>query len=272
MNLWQRLFYTHRREDPMNAPERDAAQQAATIMSKIKELDEGIATLRARVPELEVQLTVALTEDFSGGGDRAAQIEPLRADLARTKAQLAEKYAIIPHLIDMLQAERTDRREAWIKDAAELIARAGIRQDECNREIVQLRAAFEAACKPLEQERSDMQDEVLRLTQPMVQLRQGQAAWRGSLVEMEALLHDEACEIRPDELERVLDEWRAQERREQSRIVQVELGFERSTGRITSATIAGKLTREQIREERIIAKEREALAACRASRVGTSVA
>lgn len=229
-----------------------------TIMDKLRDLNQQMTTLTTTIADLEGTLTTAMAEAFvAGSSEQSPELIRITAELARAKAQFAEQATIKPRLLDMLHAARVTRREARITDYAQRIERAAARQEACNREIVRLRAAFEVACKPLEQERSDMQDEVLRLAQPSVQLRRPQDAWRGSLEALEALIHDEEAEIRPDEIERVLTEWRAQERREGSRINEVELAFERATGRITTAGIASSHSRAQLRELRGIAQERE---------------
>lgn len=235
----------------------DTMTDADTRMAKLRKLDTLIATLTAAVSDAEGRLAVLLAEDFAGDGDRAAQIEPLRTELARLRADLSEKQGIRPYLIDLLQGERAARRAARIKDFTERITRAVARQDECNREIAQLTTAWKAACAPLEQERSDRQDEVLALTQPTANLGRPHDTWRGSLDVLEALIHDEECWIRPNEIERLLAEWRAQEQREGCQITQIELAYETATGKITHARITGQHSKEQLRELKFIAQERE---------------
>lgn len=244
----------------------DTMTDATTRMTKLRKLDTKIATLTATISDAEGQLAALLAEDFAGEGECTAQIEPLRTELARLRADLSEKQGIRPYLIDLLQGERAARREARIKDAAERIARAGARQDECNREIAQLTAAWKAACAPLEQERSDRQNEVLALTQPMVQLQRPLDTWRGPLEACEAAIHDEECWIRPDEIERLLAEWRAQEQRESCRIDIVELAFEFATGKITHARISNQQSKEELKQLKIFAQEREARRAAQAQR------
>lgn len=241
----------------------DTMTDAHAIMKKIEELEQQITASHGIIRDLEDQETATMADAFlSGNGDPDPLVAQLQSQLARARAQLADQERVRPILCERLQAARQVLRQARGKAHTETIAKAVARQEEIKRQI----AALDAQRLPLIQEFPEVESEINRCVNERSRLQQARDAWRGTLEALEALAHDPEAGVRPDEIARVLADWRAQEQREGCKINHVELGYETATGTITHAGITNQQGKEELRELQIIRQEREVRRAAQAER------
>ncbi|GEM_PF-3278147 len=240
----------------------DPHAETSTLHGKLEDLTAEITGLKATITGLAAQQTVALADAFlAGTGDQGPTVMKTKAELATVTAQLAEKEAIRPILCERLHAARHAHRQAKIQAQTEAITKTQARQEEIRRQV----AALDAQRLPLLAEFSRVQDAMIVTTHERSRLQQRADAWDGSLDDLNALAHNPEAGIRPDEIARVLADWRAQEQREGCRISRVELGYETATGKLTSARITNLSSKEELRELALIRQEHEARAAAKAN-------
>lgn len=222
------------------------------LMKKLEELDQQIAAYHAHIRDLEGQQTTAMAEHFLQG-DHTAEIDTLRQQLAAKQTELSRLEAIRPVVVDKLQAARQVLRQTRETAYTEAISKTVARQEEIKRQI----AALDAQRLPLLREFSAVETEMISAVGERSRLQQARDAWSGTLEALEALVHDPEAAIRPDEIGRVLDEWRAQEQREGCRIEHVELAYETVSGKVLSARITRLVSKEELKQLKIFAQERE---------------
>lgn len=239
----------------------DTMHDAHGLMRKLEELDAQIAKCHATIRDLEGQQTVAMAEQFLQG-DHVAEIDALRHQLAAKQTDLSRLEAIRPVVVDTLQAARQVLRRTRETAYTETITKAVARQEEIKRQI----AALNAQRLLLLCEFGEVENEMIAAIGERSRLQQARDAWSGTLEALQTMAHDPEAPIRPDEIGRVLDEWRAQEQQEGCKINHVELTFETATGTITHAKINTLQTKEELRELALIRQEREARQAAQAQR------
>lgn len=233
----------------------DPHAETITLHGKLEALATEITGLMATIADLEARQTVALADAYlAGTGDEDSHVMEVRAELAKAQAQLTEREAIHPVLCGKLQAARHALRQVRIQAQTEAITKTQARQEEIKRQV----AALDAQRLPLLAEFGRVEDAMIAATHERSRLQQRTAAWDGTLEDLDALTHAPEAAIRPDEIVRVLADWRAQEQRESCRISRVELGYETATGKITSARISRLQSREELKELAFVERDRAA--------------
>lgn len=231
------------------------------LMKKREELDQQIADCHGLIRHLEGQQATAMADAFlSGNGDHDPHVTQLQSKLTQARAQLADQERIQPILCDRLQKARQALRQAKVREHTLAVDLAGAEIERIKQRVADLSAEINT----LLARRVKAENGMGALISERSRLQQLRDAWSGTLEALEALAHDPEAGIRPDEITRVLSEWRAQEQREGCKINHVELGYETATGTITHARITNQQGKEELRELQIIRQEREVRRAAQA--------